>query len=81
MSQVSIRSALVDKEVIHTGSLGDEIARLKERLPDKGKWTVLVPLQQIEDGRWRGEALNKKNEIVAVEYDQQTGVTVTREEV
>lgn len=80
MSQVSIRSSLVDAEAAYTGALGDEITRLKELLPDKGKWTVLVPLKQDEDGRWRGEALNKRKETMLVEYDRQTGVTVTRKE-
>lgn len=81
MSQVSIRSSLVDAEASHTGALGDEITRLKELLPDKGKWTVLVPLKQDEDGCWRGEAMNKRKESMVVEYDQQTGVTVTGKEV
>ena len=80
MSQVSIRSSFVDAEVAHTGALGDEIIHLKELLPDKGKWTVLVPLEQDKDGRWRGEALNKRKEPMLVEYDQKTGVTVTRKE-
>ena len=81
MSQVSIRSGYVDKEVVHAGSLGDEITKLKERLPDKGKWTVLVCLQQGDSGRWYGEALNKNGEIVVVDYDRLTGVTVARKEV
>ena len=81
MSQVSIRSSLVDAEAAYSGPLGDEITHLKEMLPDKGKWTVLVPLQQDENGCWRGEALNKRKETMVVEYDRQTGVTVTRKEV
>lgn len=81
MSQVGIRSSLVDAEVTYIGSLGDEITRLKELLPDKGKWSVLVPLQKGEDGHWRGEALNKRKETMVVKYDIQTGVTVTRKEV
>ncbi len=80
MSQVSIRSGLVDTEISHTGVLGDAIARLKEQFPDKGKWTVLVPLQQGEDGRWHGEALSKRQEIMVMEYDPKTGVTVTKKE-
>ena len=81
MSQVGIRSSLVDAEAVYTGPLGDEIARLKELLPDKGKWSVLVPLQMGEDGHWRGEALNKRRENVIVTYDQKSGVTVTKKEV
>ena len=80
MSQVNIRNALVDAEAEYKGDLGKEIARLKERLPDKGKWTVLVPLMQGEDGRWRGNALNKKQETVVLEYDRLTGLTVTKKE-
>jgi CRISPR-associated endonuclease/helicase Cas3 len=78
MSQVSLRSALVDTEVSHAGALGDAIAHLKEQLPDKGKWTVLVTLQLGEDGRWRGDALNKRQETMVLEYDPLTGVTVTK---
>lgn len=80
MSQVGIRSGLVDKEAIHTGLLSEEIVRLKEQLPDKGKWSVLVPLIQGGDGNWRGEALNKRNEAVVVTYDRLTGVKVMRKE-
>lgn len=80
MSQVGIRSGLVDKEAVHSGLLGEEIARLKEQLPDKGKWSVLVPLIQGGDGNWRGEALNKRDEAMVVTCDRQTGVTVMRKE-
>jgi len=80
MSQVSIRSALVDAEISHAGALGDEITGLKELLPDKGKWTVLVPLQQDQDGRWRGEALNNKQEVMVLEYHPLTGVMVRKRE-
>lgn len=80
MSQVSIRSALVDAEISHAGNLGDAIASLKEQLPDKGKWSVMVPLQQGEDGRWRGEALSKRQEIMVLKYDRLTGVTVEKRE-
>jgi CRISPR-associated endonuclease/helicase Cas3 len=81
MSQVNIRTGMVDAEAAYTGSLEEEITRLKELLPDKGKWSVLVPLQMGEDGYWRGEALNKKKELMVVKYDRQTGVTVTKKEV
>jgi CRISPR-associated endonuclease/helicase Cas3 len=80
MSQVSIRSGLVDTEISHAGALGAAIVHLKEQLPDKGKWTVLVPLQLCEDGRWRGDALSKRQETMVLEYDPLTGVTVTNKE-
>jgi len=80
MSQVNIRSSLVNEEVIHDGKLGEEISSLKEMLPDKGKWSVLVVLQQDENGHWRGKALNKKNETVLLEYDRLTGVKIITKE-
>lgn len=80
MSQVNIRSSSANAEVIHNGALGKEISSLKELLPDKGKWSVLVVLQQGEDGHWRGEALNKKDETVLLEYDRLTGVKIIKKE-
>jgi CRISPR-associated endonuclease/helicase Cas3 len=80
MSQVSIRSGLVNEEVTYAGALGNAITRLKEQLPDKGKWTVMVPLQLGEGGRWRGEAMSKRQEVMMLEYDPLTGVTVTKKE-
>lgn len=81
MSQVSLRSFLVDAEVEHNDLvLSAEVARLRERLPDKGKWSVLVPLIQGEDGRWRGRALNKRGVTVVLGYDPLTGVTVGEKE-
>ncbi len=81
MSQVNLRSILVDAEVEHDDRvLAAEVARLKERLPDKGEWSVLVPLSQGEDGRWSGQALNKRGATVVLEYDPLTGVTVGEKE-
>lgn len=80
MSQVNIRSSVVNEEVIHDGKLGEEISSLKEMLPDKGKWSVLVVIQQDENGHWRGKALNKKNETVLLEYDRLTGVKIITKE-
>jgi len=80
MSQVNIHSSLVNAEVIHDGKLGEDISSLKERLPDKGKWSLLVVLQQDGKGNWRGKALNKKNETVLMEYDRLTGVKVITKE-
>jgi CRISPR-associated endonuclease/helicase Cas3 len=80
MSQVNIRSSLINAEIIHDGALGKDISSLKEMLPDKGKWSLLVVLQQDENGHWRGKALNKKNESVLLEYDRLTGVKIITKE-
>ena len=80
MSQVNIRSSFVNAEVIYDGTLAEEISSLKEILPDKGKWSVLVVLQQNENGHWRGNALNNKNDTVALEYDRLTGLKIITKE-
>jgi CRISPR-associated endonuclease/helicase Cas3 len=81
MSQVSLRSSLVDAEAENGDkSLAKAVAQLKEKLPDKGKWSVLVPLSQGEGGYWQGRALNNKNAAVIIDYDPVTGVMVTTKE-
>lgn len=81
MSQVNLRGTLVNEEAGHDDpTLAAAIAELKERLPDKGKWSVLVPLSQATDGRWQGLALNKQSMTMIVEYDQLTGVVVNKKE-
>ncbi|MDP2875910.1 MAG: CRISPR-associated helicase Cas3', partial [Holophaga sp.] len=81
MSQVSIRSNAVYSENAHRDPvLQGAIDKLKERLPDKGKWSVLVPMSYDADGIWRGQALDKKGSTVVLSYTSSTGITVTKKE-
>jgi CRISPR-associated endonuclease/helicase Cas3 len=81
MSQVNLRGTLVDTETEHQDkALSDAVVQTKERLPDKGKYSVLVPLSLGEDGCWRGHALNKNKSMVVLEYDRLTGLRVSQEE-
>jgi CRISPR-associated endonuclease/helicase Cas3 len=81
MSQVYLRSFFVHSEANHTDpELRAAVEKLKEILPDKGKWSVLVPLSKSDDGVWRGEAQNKKGDAVTITYDPLIGVTVGKEE-
>ena len=81
MSQVNLRSFFVHSEANHTDPmLREAVEKLKDMLPDKGKWSVLVPLSKGDDGVWRGEAQNKKGDTVILTYDQVIGVTVGKEE-
>lgn len=80
MSQVGVGNFLAATEVMHDGPLGDAVSRLKEQLPDKGKWSVLVPLEQETDGGWQGEVLNKDGINMVLEYDRLTGVMITKKE-
>jgi CRISPR-associated endonuclease/helicase Cas3 len=81
MSQVSIRSNMVYTEYDkHNASLAAEILRVKESFPDKGKWTILVPMGPQGKNRWQGKALNMRGETVIVEYSPLTGVTFGEKE-
>ncbi len=82
MSQVNLRSFFVHNEAKHADpKLREAVEKLKDTLPDKGKWSVLVPLSKGSNGVWRGEALNKKGDTVTITYDPLIGVTVGKEEV
>ena len=81
MSQVSLRNSLVDAEIEHDDpALASAVTQLKERLPDKGIWSILVPLAQGGDGRWQGHALSKQKTTVVLEYDRLAGVMVSKKE-
>jgi len=77
MSQVSINSNLVSGEADHGKSLGEAINRLKQELPDKGKWSILVVMEQREDGKWQGFAKDRCGMPVVLVYNATTGLTVS----
>jgi len=81
MSQVSVRASQVASELPQNDpALAQAIEGLKDRLPDKGKWSLLVPLVHAEDGSWQGEALDGKGRQVALVYNRETGLTVSAKE-
>jgi CRISPR-associated endonuclease/helicase Cas3 len=55
------------------------VQQVLPELPDRGKWSVLLPLYQGESGVWQGQALNKSGEIVTVYYDSQLGLLMEGE--
>ncbi|MBE0448540.1 MAG: CRISPR-associated helicase Cas3' [Actinobacteria bacterium] len=78
MSQINLRSVMVSAEADHDDpALKSAIEQLKTRLPDRSKWSVLVPLCINADGIWQGKVLNKKGEGVILSYDPVTGVSLT----
>jgi len=81
MSQVNIRSAKLFSEAeSHDPVLRQAVEMLKQSLPDKGKWSVLVPITPADDGRWRGEALDKDGNPVVVIYTREQGAIILRKE-
>jgi CRISPR-associated endonuclease/helicase Cas3 len=81
MSQVSIQSKIVSREAeSQEPALKEAMEKLKLTLPDKGKWSVLVPMTQSDNETWRGTAINKNGDTVTVTYSQTTGISVTSKE-
>ena len=74
-SSVSIRSYLVDQEQHPNDISNQQIDACKTTLPAKGKWGILVILQENE-GLWCGQALNEAGEQVKIEYDEVKGLVV-----
>jgi CRISPR-associated endonuclease/helicase Cas3 len=61
---------------------GDEITEKDleaccRQLPDKGKWSLLLPLRSEGNG-WRSDGLNAKGESVRVQYNRTTGLEVVK---
>ncbi len=55
------------------------LAECRDQLPAKGKWGVLVPLEQKENGLWQGRAINKNGQEVTVYYRKDIGLVLDNE--
>ena len=71
LSQVSVLAKRLNGECDRYGSM---IAAAKEQMKDRGKYCVVVPLEE-HDGVWRGYALGPRGEI-AVTYSPTTGLSI-----
>lgn len=78
MSQVSIHSGLVSTEVDHEKVLAEVVNKLKEGLPDRGKWSILVLVEQSEDGTWQGFANDRNGKPVTLVYERTLGLSVLK---
>lgn len=80
MSQVSVRATAIQGEDPPTDErLRNAMDQLRERLPDRGKWSVLVPLTENATGIWQGIARGPGGEAVTVQYDTTTGLQFSRQ--
>ena len=78
LSQLSVRQTWIAGEASLDPSLTKAIDALKETLPDKGKWSVLVPLVVDESGG-SGWATTKEGDPVRVRYCPRLGLVVSKE--
>ena len=80
MSQVSLSASRISSGGdYHDERVQSAVAEQTPQLPDKGKWSVLVPLLKGEDGCWRGAASDKNGNEVTLEYNAETGVNFNKQ--
>jgi CRISPR-associated endonuclease/helicase Cas3 len=76
MSQVSVRESLMKEEKKTLDKvLNESVISTKESMPDKGRWSVLLPLTPLDDNVWTGSALNNSGEEVTLVYSERLGLS------
>ena len=83
LSQVSISQRKIKDIVKYDGTLKIALEQAMDFMPDKGKWSVIIPLSKAEGNKWQGHAKDESGETVQVIYDSITGLSTipTNEEV
>ena len=75
--------SICTKRIAHEADVSDIpeklLADCKEQLPAKGKWGVLVPLEQKENGLWQGRAINRNGQEATVYYRKDIGLVLDNE--
>jgi CRISPR-associated endonuclease/helicase Cas3 len=63
MSQVRVSTRWISETAVPAAAAHrTEVDRVLTELPDQGKWSVLLPLEQRRDGLWSGIALDSEGE-------------------
>ena len=70
MSQVMVSDRIISK-IIET----NDVQQLKMTMPDKGKWSVVLPLEQVDDNLWQGTAINKDGDEMRISYSREMGLS------
>jgi len=78
-SAVAMRKTLVTGEGDYRDIPQEALDAVRELLPGKGKWGVMVPLTLIECGGWQGSVINANGESLIVRYDTVLGMLVGNE--
>ncbi|MBU2517154.1 MAG: hypothetical protein KKB57_06215, partial [Proteobacteria bacterium] len=64
----------------HPPELALAVEEAQAQMPDQGRWSVLVPLEQDEEGgMWRGKALSLNNLIVTISCHPRWGLQVLQD--
>lgn len=78
LSELSVRTSQIAAVDDSPGELAGAINDAVEQMPDRAKWSVLIPLSQTSSGRWSGWALDAQQNRVEVEYSPQFGLQIIK---
>ncbi|KKH45917.1 CRISPR-associated helicase/endonuclease Cas3 [Methanosarcina sp. 1.H.A.2.2] len=54
------------------------VEKVIDSMPDKGKWSIFVPLSEV-NGEWMGYATDEKGNHITLIYNQKTGLSIQKE--
>lgn len=77
LSELSVAYRLIKGEGKHWQA---EVETVRKTMKDEGKYVVIIPLEKIKEGLWRGYAININDEEVNVFYSPVTGLQISMEE-
>ena len=78
MSQVSVRKSKIKKAGNYEKTLEVEVKKILDSMPDKGKWSILIPMSPAGNNEWTGVAVDEYNNEVQVRYNQKMGLSVEK---
>jgi len=75
-SSLRARQAQIAAGVTPSSVSEEELAACRERLPGKGRWGVLVVLEQEGNGEWGGAVRDRRERSLPVRYSAEVGLEV-----
>ena len=71
-SEVRIRATQLHEAVVPE-KIQDDLEDFIEKMPDKGKWCVVLPVTQDTESVWNGVGINQKGGTDYISYDSRRG--------
>ncbi|MBW8003231.1 MAG: CRISPR-associated helicase Cas3' [Planctomycetes bacterium] len=72
LSEVSV-TRKIKSEYEGKDELSLAVRKAKQLMPDKGKWSVVLPLVEKGDGLWQGKLRDESGDFLDVEYSKKKG--------
>jgi len=78
-SRLSIRESKISSSAEYDAALKAAIEETKSTLPDKGLWSLILPLISVDRKLWKGHAKNRGGDDVQVLYDTNVGLRILKD--